>query len=93
MATSLRGYLLWIRGNIVYMAEGVQGTFLENLNNTERSSKKISIGKVPEYDSEDQWPTYKLRLNSQLVVNEVTDAFKRIIFFWLPLAMEFWICL
>ena len=37
----------------------------------------MSIGKVPEYDSKDKWPTYKLRLNSWLVANEVTDADKK----------------
>ena len=56
------------------MAEGLVDTFLENIDNTESTCFKMSIGKVPEYDSKDKWPTYKLRLNSWLVANEVTDA-------------------
>lgn len=59
------------------MAEGLEGTFLENIDNTESTCFKMSIGKVPEYDSKDKWPTYKLRLNSWLVANEVTDADKK----------------
>ena len=59
------------------MAEGLEGTFLENIDNTESTCFKMSIGKVPEYDSKDKLPTYKLRLNSWLVANEVTDADKK----------------